>query len=103
MVVGSEEVLLPGVGSGVVDVTVAALVMMVPFGTAPLTCATTVKFADAAGRSAAMLHVIVAPVVHVNAGPVFCVSETNVVPAGSVSLQLTVVAVEGPLFVTTIV
>src|ERR1041385_6308618 len=83
-IVFTFEELLPGVESGVVDVTVAVMLSV----------------ALALGSSAAMLQEIVCPVVQVNAGPVVCDSETNVVFGGSVSVQLTFDAVAGPLFVT---
>ena len=63
----------------------------------------TENVAVAPEASEAMLQEIVAPVVQVNVGPVVCISETNVVPAGSVSVQETLVAVDGPAFETVIV
>ena len=53
--------------------------------------------------SVAMLQETVAPVVQVKAGPVFCTSETNVVPAGRTSVQVTLVASDGPAFATVMV
>jgi hypothetical protein len=47
-----------------------------------------VPFAPAAG------------VVQVKAGPEACVAETNVVFAGSASVSVTAVALDGPAFVT---
>jgi hypothetical protein len=99
-IVFTFEELLPGVESGVDDVTVAVLLSVLPFGAVGATCAVMLNVAVADGASAAMLQEIVGPVVQVNAGPVVCDSETNVVLGGSVSLQLTVDAVAGPLFVT---
>src|ERR1700682_1821159 len=64
-----------------------------------------VKVAVAALASDAIGQVTVPPLptlgfVQLNAGPVGCASETNVVLAGSVSVNETVVACDGPLFVT---
>lgn len=64
---------------------------------------TMVKTAVADGASEAMLHVVmpVTPfVLQVNAGPLFCVAETNVVFGGFPSVMTTFAAVDGPLFVT---
>src|SRR3954453_4314241 len=99
-IVFTVELLLPGVESGVDEVTVAVLLRVLAFGALSATCAVTLNVAVADGASAAMLQEIVWPVVQVNVGPVVCDSETNVVLAGSVSLQLTFDAVAGPLFVT---
>src|ERR1043165_6341719 len=99
-IVFTFEELLPGVESGVVDVTVAVLLSVLAFGAVSATCAVMLNVAVADGASAATLQEIVWPVVQVNAGPVVCDSETNVVFGGSVSVQLTFDAVAGPLFVT---
>ena len=63
----------------------------------------TENVAVAPEASEAMLQVIVAPVVQVNVGPAVCISETNVVPAGSVSVHETLAAADGPAFATVIV
>src|ERR1041385_682196 len=97
------EVLLPVVLSVVVVVTVAVLLMVEPLVADGDTCATSENVAVVAGASVAMLHVTVAPVVQVKVGPVFCVRETNVVFAGSGSVQLTFAAFDGPLLVTVMV
>src|SRR5947207_3177055 len=97
-VVITVELLLPGALSAVVVVMFAVL-LTVPVADGDR-CATTVNVALDPDVSVAMLHEIVAPVVQVNAGPVFCVSETKVVPAGSVSVQLTFEAFDGPLLIT---
>ena len=96
------DVLLPGTGSGVADVTVAVFEIAVPVGTAGLTFTVSVKTAGAAGTSDAIEHDTVPPaptagVTH--AQPPGAASETNVVPTGSVSDSATVTAVDGPRFV----
>src|SRR5438874_1395901 len=96
------ELLLPGTLSDVVVVTFAVLLIIEPAVAAGDTCATSVNAALVLGGSVAMLHETVAPVVQVKVGPVFWVRETNVVFAGSVSVQLTLDASDGPLFVTVI-
>ena len=101
-VVITVDVLLPPFESGVVEVTFAVL-PIVPFAVPGAIWAVTENVAVAPEASEAMLQEIVAPVVQVNVGPVVCISETNVVPAGSVSVQETLVAVDGPAFETVIV
>jgi hypothetical protein len=96
------ELLLPGTGSGVADVTVAVFEMAAPVGTAGLTFTMSVKTPGAAGARVAIVHETVPPaptagVTHTH--PPGDASETNVVPAGSVSDSATVSAVDGPRFV----
>ena len=85
---GEVDAALPGLGSLVVDVIVAVL-LIVPV-VAGRTCRTKVNVADVPLVSDAIVHVMV-PVpstggyVQLNAGPVFCVPEAKVVPAGTVS------------------
>src|SRR5260370_225477 len=97
--------LLPGVGSLVVDDAEAVLVSVVLFAKFVPTLKMSVKVAEAPEASVASVQLTdpVPPTdgfVHVNAGPVFCVLETNVVPAGSVSLSVTLCASLGPLLIT---
>src|SRR5438067_9553593 len=82
------ELLFPGVGSGVVEATVAVLVTVVPFAIEPLNVTVTVKAAAAPAGNEAMVQVTVGPVVQVKVGPLVCDSETNVVPAGSTSVSV---------------
>jgi hypothetical protein len=96
------EELLPDVGSGVVEVTFAVFEMVVPFVTLEATATVRVKPAVAPDAIVARLHVIVAPVVQENVGPEFWFKEANVVPAGSVSVKETELALEGPLLPTVI-
>src|SRR5205809_131250 len=63
--------LLRGVLSGVVAVTLAVLLIAVLDDVEEATFTVSVKTAGALGASDAMLHVIVAPVVHVKVGPLF--------------------------------
>src|SRR5258708_2021372 len=102
-VVDAVELLFAGLLSVVVVVTVAVLLSVVPFGVAAFTFATSVKVAEAPLISDAIEHVVVAPVVQTKVGPVVWFSETNVVLAGSVSLNETDEASDGPLFATVIV
>ena len=83
-------------------VTVTVLVMF-PVEVAA-TVAWIVTIADSPGANVGMatLAVLFAPEETVPAGvvPISDVPETNVTPVGNVSATFTVVAVEGPLFVT---
>src|SRR5438874_584524 len=84
--------------------SVAVLENTVPGAVAIGTFTRKVKFALAPLLSVAMLHVMVpfvppGGVEQLNAGPVFCVSETKVIPAGRGSVNCTVVAGAVPLLV----
>src|SRR4051812_48336722 len=86
--------LLPGTGSGVELDTPAVLVIVDPFAALAFTFTTIVKVAETPAPSDASVHeaVPVPPtegVVQLNAGPVFCVSETKVVFAGIESVSTT--------------
>src|SRR5207237_9443779 len=81
VVIAVEALLLP-FGSGVVAVTFAVLLSVLPFATPGAICAVTENVAVAPEASEEMPQAIVAPVVPVNVGPVVCISEANVVPAG---------------------
>jgi hypothetical protein len=85
---------------------VAVFVTVLPAG-APL-CSVSVKAAVAPFTNVPMVQVIVpvpfgAGVVQLNAGPLVCVSDANVVFAGMTSVSETVSASVGPLFTTEIV
>src|SRR6266571_3080848 len=103
MPVVDVELLFAGLESGVALDTVAVFEMF-----ALVVCTTKVNEADAPETSVAIEHVTV-PVpptggfVQVNDGPLFCDSDTKVVPAGRGSDSETLCASLGPLFVTTIV
>ena len=82
-----------GLGSGVCEDAVATLVNVVPCGVAGGMWAMKVKFAlDPAGKSA-RVQVIVPFVpgegwlLQSNAGPLFCVAETKVIPGGNGSVS----------------
>ena len=90
-VVVCVEVLLPGVGSGVVLVTVAVLLRMVPCATLAFTVAIMVSVAEAPGARVPTLQV---GVFHV---PVDGVALTKVRPAGRTSLAETTCASLTPL------
>src|SRR6266498_1086249 len=103
-VVVATAVLLPGTTSGVVLLRkVAVLVIVVPLGVLELTWTTMVKTAAWLGSRVASVAMM-KPVppgagcwVMVNAGPEFCVTDTNVVLAGVASVSCTFSAVLGPL------
>jgi hypothetical protein len=102
-VVDAVELLLPAFGS-LAEVTVAVL-LLGPFGAEEAIWTTIAKVAEVLEVSAAMEQetVPVPPTegfAQMNAGPDGCDSETNVVFGGSVSVMVTVVASDGPLFVT---
>src|ERR1700720_3273801 len=96
--------LLPEVLSVVVLLAVAVLLRVEPFATLLAIFATIVKLAAWPLTNVAIEQLTVpfaptAGLVHVNAGPEFCASETNVVPAGSASASDAIEASAGPLFV----
>jgi len=98
-------VLLPGLGSGVVEPAVAEFVITVPFGTPGPTKTTSVNtLLPGANEGLVQLTVPVPPtagVVHVH--PAGVASETNVVPAGRVSVRVAAAALLGPALVAVIV
>jgi hypothetical protein len=104
--IGADDavaVLFAAFGSVVVVVTLAVFAIGVGFTV--VGAKTRLNVADAAAGSEAIEQEIVpvppaAGVVHVNVGPDVCDSLTNVVPAGTASVMLTVAASLGPLFVT---
>src|SRR4051812_29618849 len=102
--VTAVELLFVGFGSAA-EGTIGVL-LLGRAGVGAANCATMSKVAIVPLVSVAMEQEI-APVpptaglIHVNDGPVGCVSETKVVFGGSVSLMFTAVASDGPLFVTT--
>src|SRR5437660_10346602 len=108
-VVVMVELLLAGLGSVVLLLTLAVLTMLEPSGALEFTCTTMVKDAEpaggkAVGSRAAMFPVLpAAGAVTRNAGPLVCASETKVVLAGTASVNSTPWASLGPLFVKVIV
>lgn len=95
----TEAVLLPGLVSVVAEETVAVSVSVDPEVTVVLTVTTKVKVAVPLAARLPMVQVRVAKVqVHPGA-----FKDCAVVPAGAVSVSLTVVAAAGPPFVTTCV
>ena len=102
VVVAAAE-LFPALLSGVAELTVAVLLMLVPAGVAALTCTTSVKF-DVDPATTFPLSAVTGPVAPtagvVVVQPAGAVNETNVVFAGRTSLSETAVASLGPLFVT---
>ena len=87
-----------GAGSGVAEEMVAVFV------TGPVVSAgmfrTTSNVAVAPAANVAAVHAVDA---HANAGPLVCVIETNVIPAGATSFTETADASDGPLFEAVIV
>ncbi|PYQ48228.1 MAG: hypothetical protein DMF59_16605 [Acidobacteria bacterium] len=100
-VVVAEELLLAGLASADAEPPVAVLVIADP---APAFADTTIENVDVApAASVAILQEIVpvpptAGAEHANAGPLLCVSETNVVPVGTTSVNVTVCASLVPTF-----
>ena len=101
--VEAVDELLLGFGSAVVDVTFAVFITVVPLTIDPLNVTVTLKTAVAPLGNEAIEQLMTAPVVQVNVGPLVCDSDTNVVPAGSVSVIVAFVASEGPPFATVMV
>ena len=94
--------LLPVLGSFVALVALA--VFMIEDGADPVTLTTSVKVCPAPAARVAVVQLTVpvvptAGVVQVNVVPEPWLRETNVVPAGRVSVSVTLCASEGPLFV----
>src|SRR5256885_2030471 len=88
--------------------TVAVFVMFEPPAALELTCTTTVNVAEppAARVASVPLMVPVPPtggLLKLKVGPLVCVSDTNVVLAGMVSVSCTFWASEGPLLLTVMV
>jgi hypothetical protein len=105
LAVEAEALLLPGIGSGVVELALAVLLTVVPALPGPAR-ATSVKAAAAPEASVVMLQLTVPPaptagLVQMNVGPDVCANDTNVVPAGSASVSVADCAALGPLFVRT--
>jgi hypothetical protein len=98
--------LLAGLASPDVDVTVAVFVIVVPglavTFTARLNCAESPEFIVGSAQLT-VPPLSTGGVLHVKPGPVFCVREANVVPAGSASIQATSDAASGPLLATVMV
>jgi hypothetical protein len=97
--------LLAGLGSEVMLVTVAVFVMMVPAGVAALTFAVNANVAVAPLAKVAKVAITVpvpptGGVVNVAAGPEVCTKLTNVVPAGSTSGNDALLAASGPALLT---
>lgn len=89
-------------GSVVADVAVAVLLMVVPLAAAAFTCTTRLKAADDPARTVPFVAVTVpeAPTAGVVlAHPAGAVNDTKVVLGGRASLNETVVASLGPLFI----
>src|SRR5438552_206472 len=99
------ELLLAGLVSVVAVAAVAVLLMVVPVGSFALALTMMVNVAKAAAvRDAAVRVIVPVPpaggVVGVNnVAPPVCVSDTNVVPAGTASVKDTAWASLGPLLV----
>src|SRR5713226_10285412 len=94
--------LLPGVGSGVLEVAEAVLEMTVPLGVPAVMFTTMLKVPVAPEASAALVKVI-APVPPtagvVVVQPPGAVAETKVVLVGTLSVRMTVVELLGPLLI----
>ena len=97
------ELLLNGVGSGVLLDTAAVLVNDEPLARLALVCATKIRVAEEPGARLAHVAVAVLPPDSVALGPVDCVKLTKVSPDGSVSDIDALAAAFGPLFATVMV
>ena len=95
--------LLEGFGSVVLDDTFAISEITVPEGVPAFSNTTTVNVVEAPAENDPMLHDITPAVQLHPAVPDVAATETTVVFAGIVSLKSTLLAVEGPWFVTTTV
>jgi hypothetical protein len=95
-VVLTDEVLLPDVGSLVVLVTLAVLAMLPACAGAVTVTVMTGAVAPAAKAGRVQVTEMLALFVQVHPAPL---AETNVTPAGSVSVTETLAASDGPLFV----
>lgn len=104
-VVVAVALLLAELPSAVADVIVAVLERTVPFDTDGETATVSVKIAlPAANEALEQVTVPPAPIAGVvQDQPPAADNETKVVPVGSVSLQLALAAVSGPLLVAVIV
>ena len=107
IVVDDVALLLAGLGSAVVELTVAVLVPTPPLTALGGTLIVSENVAESPAASVAIEQSTVPPAptagtVHVNAGPASCVPETNVVPAGSGSDMATSAAGSGPALATVI-
>lgn len=99
-VVDAEELLFDGFASAEVELPDAVFVIVVP--TPAVAARTMENVALALALRVEMVQEIVpvpptAGLLHANAGPLVCVSETNVVPGGSVSVSVTPCASLVPL------
>lgn len=91
-VVEAEELLFAGFASAEVELPDAVFVIVVP--TPAVAASTMENVALAPAPSVEIVHEMVpvpptAGLLQANAGPLVCVSETNVVPGGSVSVSVT--------------
>src|SRR5687768_717517 len=98
MFVAAVELLLAVFGSFVVVATLTMFVTVIASGD---TCRTSSNVAEAPAASEAMVQVTLPE--QTKAGPLVCVIETKVVPAGTGSASETFAAADGPLFVTVMV
>src|SRR5260221_229538 len=109
MAVSSVSLLLAGFASVVALVTVAVLEIVEPWGSLALPLTTSVKVAVArAAKVASVKETTPVPPAggaekRVKAGPVLCVAETKVVPAGTASFRVTPWASLNPALVTVMV
>ncbi len=99
------DVLFEAFGSDVVVDTFATFAMVLPLAAEAAAAITNEKVAGPLGDSDPIVQVIVpvppaGGVEQVNMGPAVWDAETNVIPAGTASVSETVVALDGPLFVT---
>ena len=101
----TDEELLPELGSGVLEVTEAVSVTLLPLARplAALTTTTKVSVPPALIEVAVNLAVLPLLVLTKASGPPVCISETSVSPAGRASVSATEAASDGPRLVRVMV
>ena len=97
-VVVTLAVLFDGVGSGVVEAIVTVFDVDVPAGVLSGTLNVNWNVALAPEANDAIVQTIGPVPLQLNAGPVVWLAETKVMPAGTVSVSVTLAAVDGPAF-----
>jgi hypothetical protein len=90
-------VLLEALGSGVAEAALALLVILLPEPAVSCTVSTTLKFAAMVRLAAVQVTVPIPPTGGVLQVAPVGAALTNVVPAGTASVSLTLSAVSGPL------
>jgi len=98
IVVDTEDVLLFGLGSSVVELIVTVFDVCVPAGVLSGALNVNWNVAVAPAANVAIVQTTGPVPLQLNVGPVVWLTETNVIPAGTVSVSVTLAAVDGPAF-----